>query len=363
MAAVKIVKSPVIKDVELPENEAEKFNGLQYQKIDAENIKNLSGFVGQVVISGVGGSNVDWNETLVEILPNMNDDTISDTVALYIQSTIGAGNSAASPTGIVIATPVVNGTIDTGAGIRIFPQGDGAGNDTAVGLYIDSHAQEATGSRVISINGRGIQNGIAFSPGDLYVKDDLTERLAFDTTGLEAILSGVIFSQTADATVANTGTETTLIGTGVGTVTLPADVLFGSSGSAGRTLRITARGIYGTDAITPGNLNLRVKLGATTICTTGNVAATAALTNRFWELTAYITCRTQGAAGTVLGNGGFLHDDALATSELRIWQMINTGTTTIDTTASLAIDVTADWDTADAQNTITCQVLVVEILN
>ena len=318
-----------------------------------------------VKINGEGQTNTTWNETLMELLAQMNDDTLSDTVNLYIKNTIGSANINPSPYGIVIDTPTINSTPTagfTGYGIKISAQANGGGIANAIGILIDSHDSEGSLSRAININGRGIQNGIAFSPGYLYAKNDLTERLAFGSFTLEEILSGVIFTQTANQTVVNTVTETTLIGTGVGTVTLPANFLKSAFGTAGRTIRITARGIYGTDLVAP-TLNIRVKLGSTTVVSTGVITTAANLTNKFWEATAYITCRTSGATGTVMGNGAFLHDDALANNTLSIWGMTNTGTTTINTTEAQAIDVTAEWGTADADNTITCQILTLEVLN
>jgi hypothetical protein len=44
------------------------------------------------------------------------------------------------------------------------------------------------------------------------------------------------------------------------------------------------------------------------------------------------------------------------------WWMVNTGTTTIDTTATQAVDVTWDWGTADTDNSTTGQIGIVEIL-
>jgi hypothetical protein len=57
---------------------------------------------------------------------------------------------------------------------------------------------------------------------------------AATTTAAGALKSPWLFAATADKTVANTTTETSLVGTGVGTLTLPANCL-----TAGRSVRVT----------------------------------------------------------------------------------------------------------------------------
>lgn len=168
--------------------------------------------------------------------------------------------------------------------------------------------------------------------------------------GAEIGYGGSLFVQTADATVANTTTETTLIASGEGTTTLPANLL-----KAGRRLRITASGhISDTGAPT---LNVRVKLGGTTICATGAVTLNNTVTQTDWHMTVDITCRSAGATGTVQGGGIFDHDNGGS------FGMVNTSAVTVDTTGTLAVDVTGEWGTADAADTITCQQLAIEVLN
>jgi hypothetical protein len=72
----------------------------------------------------------------------------------------------------------------------------------------------------------------------------------------------LLFSQTADKTVANTTTPTGLFGTGVGSLTLPAGLL-----AAGSVIRITMTGHYSTTG-TP-TFTLAVNLGGTELATTG----------------------------------------------------------------------------------------------
>lgn len=162
----------------------------------------------------------------------------------------------------------------------------------------------------------------------------------------------VLFTQTANATVANTVAETTIIGSGVGSLTLPANFL-----TVGRTIHFRLWGIYSTDAAAP-TLNVNVKLGGTTIMTTTAIAATAAMTNRGLTIHGMITCRTTGATGTVFGQGQCEQNNANTNSQAR--DMENTATVTVDTTAALTFDITVTWGTANANNTATGTNLVLE---
>lgn len=162
------------------------------------------------------------------------------------------------------------------------------------------------------------------------------------------------FTQTADVTVANTGSETTLVGTGIGSATLAANRL-----AAGHTIRVMASGYLSDDAAAAGTLTFRVKVGGSTVVATAAVTLPNGISNGGWQLVADITCRTAGETGTVIGQGHVtLNSDA---STGAIYQMVATSTTTVDTTGTLAVSVTAQWGTADTDNTLTCTNLVVDV--
>ena len=154
-----------------------------------------------------------------------------------------------------------------------------------------------------------------------------------------------LYTATASGTVANTVTETTLIGSGVGSLTLPANYYSG----AGRTLYVYASGYYSNTG-TP-TLNIRLKHGATALAATGAVTTTTGATNWEWSFSGYVTCRTTGATGTVILQGEFLINTS-ATAVAR-YAMVNTATVTIDTAATQVLGLTAQWGTASASNTIT----------
>lgn len=149
-----------------------------------------------------------------------------------------------------------------------------------------------------------------------------------------------VFTQTANKTIADTVTETTLFGTGGGSLDIPAD-----SAEVGTTYRVTMRGFYTENVAS--NVIVKATLDGTTICVSANDPLSGAGTNDGWEAVVDYTFRTLGAAGTVYGQGHFLN----STGGQRF--LISTAAVTVDTTQPLTMDVTFKWGTQDANNTIT----------
>lgn len=151
--------------------------------------------------------------------------------------------------------------------------------------------------------------------------------------------TGAVFTQTATVSLSNSVTETTLIGSGTGTVTLPADFF-----RAGTTLYFYATGYHSST----GNptITIRVKFGSTTILTmTGTSGNSSSDT---FVIEGLINCRTTGASGTAMGQGTYteVHSNGLRAGSDK------TSTTTINTTISNVFNITAQWGTANAGNNI-----------
>ena len=163
---------------------------------------------------------------------------------------------------------------------------------------------------------------------------------------------GSVFVQTASATVANTVTETSSIGTGTGSVILPANFF-----TIGKTITFQ---MYGTIAtiLTP-TLRIKAKLGTVVVIdTTAATLSTITGTNSY-STEGMITCRTIGATGTVFGQGLALYYTGI--TGLAGFSSPNTVTSTIDTTVAQTLDVTITWGTASASNTITSTNFVLDV--
>jgi hypothetical protein len=177
-------------------------------------------------------------------------------------------------------------------------------------------------------------------------------RVAWQSVGGRS--AGAWYVGTADATVANTVTETTLVGAGWGSATVPANQLY-----AGAAVRVRASGVLSCTG-TP-TLNIKLKVGATVLVSTGAVALAGTVSNSAWMFEGLIICRTAGAGGTVRVQGRFWFDNAAHAGLME--GMPSTTTAAVDTTAANTLDLTATWGTAAAGNTITCSGAVIEGLN
>lgn len=172
----------------------------------------------------------------------------------------------------------------------------------------------------------------------------------------------LMFTSTADKTVGNTTTETSIIGTGVGTLDMPATAVEADPVTTvpfwfpGKTIRVRVMG-YLSQLVAGPNRTVKLYLGSTALGTIGPVSTASAMTNTGFSYEFLITCRTTGATGTAYTQGLTL-SNTLGQNHVG-----STSTVTIDTTTGAALDVKFTWGTANASNTITSTNVTVEALN
>jgi hypothetical protein len=157
-------------------------------------------------------------------------------------------------------------------------------------------------------------------------------------------------------------------------VTIPANNL----NLAGRTFRVFVAGVYSTPAASTATITIEVKLCSVSGCAAGNVADLidvtssanpGTVTNNAFNLTAYFTTQTAGAAGRWEAHGVYGIDlGALNTSPDSFFNDTNTaviaGTPAdIDTTAQNFLQVAIAFSAASASNSATERQLVVEMVN
>jgi collagen type VII alpha len=165
-----------------------------------------------------------------------------------------------------------------------------------------------------------------------------------------------LFQTTSSVTVGNTTTETSIKGTVNPT---GADTLVANALAAGKSVRLVAYGYMTSKATTPGLITWRFKLGSTTWASSGTVPAVGT-SNVAFRLEVILTCRTAGASGTVVVQGG-----AFAGASATVYwfgSLLNTTTTTIDTTATQLTDLSWQWGTADVNNTVTCTQILASLI-
>ena len=163
-----------------------------------------------------------------------------------------------------------------------------------------------------------------------------------------------IFAQTSTVTVANTATSTTLIGSVTGVTTLPAN-FFG----VGKTIKVFVSGAFGC-AGSGQTCDLKLTIGGVAV---GTISLTHGnlITAKYYDAEFTLTCRTAGASGTIqfMGVGKINH----TTTNIESFFQISTTSGSINTTGTLAIDLQADWVTADPANTISASILHATYLN
>lgn len=168
------------------------------------------------------------------------------------------------------------------------------------------------------------------------------ERVVSD--GAPSSSTGAIFVATTKVDVANTVTNTSLVGAGVGSLVIPPATV-----AAGALFRFTLRG-YMRSTGSP-TASWSVLLGGTLLMSANYTAAVGV--NKGWSLDGDFAFYSVGGAATVwcqsyLNLSNVTYDTNNITSA------------TVDTTVSNTIDFKVQWSAADALNAVHCTNLYVE---
>jgi hypothetical protein len=162
---------------------------------------------------------------------------------------------------------------------------------------------------------------------------------------------GGLFSQTVDGpTVTNTTVESSILGTGVGSLSVPAGAF-----KVGDSFHVVLIGHVSSK--NNDDLRIRVKSGSVVLVDTGNINMPG-LTNQHFELNIDFTIRAVGAAGVAsIASGGQLTyiKDASTAFEGVDFSVINN--TTFDTTVLNTLTITAQWNAANSLNSIYTEIV------
>jgi hypothetical protein len=180
-----------------------------------------------------------------------------------------------------------------------------------------------------------------------------------DKSGTIALTSDIptttnygLFAQTANSTpVTTTTVETTLINGGVGTLTVPANAF-----KVGDSFRAVFGGVL--NAGNNQTIRIRVKSGSVVLLDSGAQPVTN-ITNNIFSLNIDFTVRQLGTAGvaSIVSLGSFHYKKTSnATVEGFAFNTINN--TTFDTTIGNTLDVTVQWGSNNANNSIYSDIFV-----
>jgi len=162
---------------------------------------------------------------------------------------------------------------------------------------------------------------------------------------------GGLFSQTVDGpTVTNTTVESSILGTGVGSLSVPAGAF-----KVGDSFHVVLIGHLSSK--NNDNLRIRVKSGSVVLVDTGNINMPK-VTNQHFELNLDFTIRAVGAAGVAsIASGGQLTyiRDASNAFEGLDFSIVNN--TTFDTTVLNTLTITAQWSAANSSNSIYTEIV------
>lgn len=170
--------------------------------------------------------------------------------------------------------------------------------------------------------------------------------------------NGVVvkFIQTNEQTVADTTDETTLFGAGQGSPTIDGYYFMG--GNPGQLIRVHLEGTIGTAVLLP-SLRIRVKMGGVTFMDSTATTVLSISGDRRFALDARFVVRDTNSPADVAGFGMFTYSTGVTgTGALELSGSVNS----VDLTLSQEIEVTAQWGTASASNTITTHMATIELL-
>lgn len=169
---------------------------------------------------------------------------------------------------------------------------------------------------------------------------DISQKtFAFRASNMLHYGAGIMFSQYANGTCANTTTETTISSSIIGRITIPI-----SYWSRGKVYKVSGTG-YRSAVLLP-NFTLRFYIGSTVILTTGTITSTNA-TNGAFQFEGIITCQSiTTTTANLISQGSYREGNIF-------YDMVNTSAVTVATDSILTMKLTAQWGTASASNTIT----------
>jgi len=161
-----------------------------------------------------------------------------------------------------------------------------------------------------------------------------------------------IFAQTVQGPTINTAPEQSIVGTGVGSLSIPANgFTIGDSFHAKLGGKINATGGGGRSEII-----VKIRSNGTVLASTGIFDLDNA-TNQGWELELDFTILSIGASGSISTNGDFVYTKNNARD---VYGYIFQDVQTIDTTVVSTLDVTVEWNVINGGDDIYCANFVLQ---
>lgn len=261
--------------------------------------------------------------------------------------------SVASSTGARSFQILANGRIGFFGATPVVQQ-SGTGD---LGTILANLGLRAGGSYSLTSNSVVLSGASSWSIEGKTGTDSTQKTLATFEAGVKQTAVLNLFTQSADGVVQNTVSETSILGTGVGTKSLPANFF-----AVSKTTVIHVGGVYSTPIGTP-SVTVKVKYGTTVLASKTTTSLLSGASGLEFNVDVIITNRSVGATGTVVVNGHVEYATGVA-GQSATDSLDNGGLpVTIDTTAGNALDVTLTWDSATATRIATSTVSTIDVKN
>lgn len=161
---------------------------------------------------------------------------------------------------------------------------------------------------------------------------------------LSSVSTPGLYAQTVQGPTINTVGEQSIIGSGVGSLSIPANAFtIGDSFHGKIGGLISARGGGNRSEII-----IQIRSNGTILATSGVFDLDNA-TNEGWELELDFTIRSIGAAGIISTNGNFVYTKD---NNRSVFGYIFQDTETIDTTTISTLDITIEWSVLNSGDNI-----------
>jgi hypothetical protein len=190
------------------------------------------------------------------------------------------------------------------------------------------------------------QNTIDFQ-GDGVTASNSSGKTIITIAGSPSTNSYGLYAQTANSTpVTATTVETTIIGAGVGTLTVPANGF-----SIGDSFQASLDGLL--SCVGTATLHIHVKTLTGVILADTGIIAMDTTTSKYWLLNLYFTIRNIGGTTVAsISSGGLFSYIKNSGTNFEGYVLSNINNTTFNTTISNTLIVTAQWNTTNAGNSI-----------
>ena len=146
------------------------------------------------------------------------------------------------------------------------------------------------------------------------------------------------YAQTIQSSTITGTTEGSVVGTGVGTLSIPANNF-----QVGDSFHAKAGGLLGNTS-NGDDITVRIKSGTTVLASTGAFVLDSTQSigegGEGWECELDFTIATIGASGSICTNGNFAYTK---TGDKKVSGTVFQDVQTIDTTVSNTLDITVEW--------------------